>query len=111
MPSKIPTDKPRKQRKIVADGVRVSRPKIAPALPEDKKPALVGRVKSPDHFRPRAAGYKFLLTSAQNNTKLHRGFWLALKAMAKHVGAQIMVARHSYNNMGLAINREHEELV
>ena len=100
MPSKIPTDKPRKRKPVAPEGMRVSKPKVAPALPPEKKPTLVGRVKSPDHFRPQATGYRFILTSAQNNTKLHKGFWKSLLGMAKHTGARLMVARYSYNKQG-----------
>lgn len=78
----------------------VSKAAIAPSLPPEVKPSSGGKVKAPDHFRAQAKGTKFILTSAQNNTKVHAGFWKALNRMADKVGAQIMVSRFSYNKNG-----------
>jgi len=40
---------------------------------------------------------RFILTSAQNNTKVHKEFWANLKAFAEHYHAKIMVGTFSYN--------------
>jgi hypothetical protein len=79
---------------------KVSKPLKAASIPPEEKPKVAGVVKSPDHFRPTAKGTRFILTSAQNNTKIHKGFWASLQSMAKHKAAKIMVARFSYNKNG-----------
>lgn len=83
----------------VADQV-VSKPSTASALPAEVKPLVAGTVKSPDTRRQRAAGTRFILTCAQNNTKIHNGFWRALNRFAEAKSAQIMVSRFSYNKTG-----------
>ena len=40
---------------------------------------------------------RFILTSAQNNTYVHKEFWANVEAMAKHYNAQILVGTFSYN--------------
>jgi len=40
---------------------------------------------------------RFILTSAQNNTELHRPLWENLKAYAAHVDAEIIVATFTYS--------------
>ena len=40
---------------------------------------------------------RFVLTSAQNNTYVHKEFWENLLVMAKHYDAQILVGTFSYN--------------
>lgn len=40
---------------------------------------------------------RFILTSAQNNTKVHAPTWLSLRTLAKHYDAAIMVGTYSYN--------------
>lgn len=78
------------------DKVKVQQGK-ATALPKKEKPKVAGVIPSPDAFRATAKGSRFVLTSAQNNTKVHRGFWTALERFAIHNKAQIMVSRFSYN--------------
>lgn len=76
--------------------VKVSKGK-AGALPDKVKPKVAGLIPSPDRFREKAVGKAFILTSAQNNTKVHTGFWQNLLAFAKHKAAQIMVSQFTYN--------------
>lgn len=79
-------------------------------IPEDKKPVAAGVVLSPDHFRKEAdKGVRaFILTSAQNNTKVHAGFWRSLQKLAKDRKAQIMVSRFSYDKGGWQkITKDH----
>jgi len=40
---------------------------------------------------------RYILTSAQNNTFVHKAFWENVLAMAKHYDAKIMVGTFSYN--------------
>lgn len=40
---------------------------------------------------------RYILTSAQNNTHVHKAFWANMQAMADHYGAKILVGTFSYN--------------
>lgn len=40
---------------------------------------------------------RYLLTSAQNNTKVHERCWLALRTLAAHYDATIMIGTFTYN--------------
>lgn len=40
---------------------------------------------------------RYILTSAQNNTYIHEDAWEALKTLAKHYHAQVMIGTFSYN--------------
>lgn len=55
------------------------------ANPEKKSLPHTGQIK------------RYILTSAQNNTYVHKTFWANLQAMAKHYGAQVLVGTFSYN--------------
>src|SRR5882724_3098472 len=44
---------------------------------------------------------RFLFTCAQNNTKLHEGFWENLLALKAHYKAELHVSRFSYIKHGL----------
>lgn len=46
----------------------------------------------------KATRQAYILTSAQNNTRVHEATWENLKALAKHTGAQIMVSTFLYAN-------------
>src|SRR5271157_108767 len=65
-----------------------------------KKP-IAGGKRSAAEIRaslPQTGGIKrYILTSAQNNTYVHKIFWDNVLAMAKHYDAQIMVGTFSYN--------------
>src|ERR1700679_4212183 len=47
-----------------------------------------------EDYAPRA---RYILTSAQNNTKVHEGFWQNLVAYAHYVDAEIIVGGFVYN--------------
>lgn len=47
---------------------------------------------------------RYLLTSAQNHTKLHKEFWLNLHALAVHYDATLMVSTFKYNKDAFANN-------
>ena len=46
---------------------------------------------------PRGKIYRYILTSAQNNTRLHDPTWLCIETLAKHYSAKIMVGTVTYN--------------
>jgi hypothetical protein len=65
-----------------------------------KKPLAGGKQRAKIHKAtlPITGGVKrYILTSAQNNTHVHKDFWANVEAMAKHYSAQIMVGTFSYN--------------
>lgn len=72
----------------------------ATGLPQKLRPKAGGVVPSPDAFRDTAVGTRFILTSAQNNTKVHKGFWKSLEMLAELRGAKILVSRFTYNKNG-----------
>lgn len=46
---------------------------------------------------PEGEVYRYILTSAQNNTEVHHEVWANIKALAKYYNAQIMVGTYTYN--------------
>ena len=64
-----------------------------------KKPLAGGKRQAKIHREnlPTSGIKRYILTSAQNNTYIHKEFWENLTAMAKHYDAQIMVGTFSYN--------------
>lgn len=72
----------------------------ADALPVEQRPKVAGTIPSPDELRAVAKGRAFILTAAQNNTKVHRNFWKNLLAYAKKRKAQVMVSKITYNKNG-----------
>lgn len=54
----------------------------------------VSRVRGVATVRPTAR--RWLLTAAQNDTKVHDGFWANLNAYANHLGAQVLVGPFTY---------------
>lgn len=67
---------------------------------KEAKPIKGGRLHTPDAFRERLKGTRFILTVAQNNTKLHDKFWATLTRMAKKRKARLCVAKLTYNKSG-----------
>jgi hypothetical protein len=66
---------------------------------QGKKP-LAGGVKVTEMqvVKPPASGIKrFILTSAQNNTHVHKELLLNLEALAEHYNAEIIVGTYTYN--------------
>lgn len=65
-----------------------------------KKPLAGGRKRAAHKKEalPEAGSVRrYILTSAQNNTYVHKEFWANVLAMAKHYGAEIKVGTFSYN--------------
>ena len=79
-----------------------------------KKPLAGGKKRGATPERKAALPGKgkvkrYILTSAQNNTYVHKEFWANVQAMAKHYDAQILIGTFSYNqnNFGrLAVKRD-----
>lgn len=70
------------------------------AIPAPQRPLKGGRLKSPDEYRPSLAGKRFVFTTAQNNTDVHADFWEALQWFCYRKGAQLGVAKITYNKGG-----------
>lgn len=65
-----------------------------------KKPLAGGKQQAAEikEKLPEAGAVKrYIITSAQNNTLVHRDFWANVLAMAEHYKAKIMVGTFSYN--------------
>lgn len=62
---------------------------------------LAGGKKKAEEIReslPKAGAVKrYILTSAQNNTHIHKEFWANVRAMAVHYNASIFIGTFSYN--------------
>ncbi len=75
---------------------------------------LRGVITSPDDRRAKAAGTgrrTFVLTCAQNNTKLHTRFWDALRKYCEWAEAELHVSRFVYNKSGLSAGDSKEGTV
>lgn len=46
---------------------------------------------------PEGEVYRYILTSAQNNTEVHPEVWANIKALSKHYKAEILVGTYTYN--------------
>jgi hypothetical protein len=69
----------------------------APATPEPPLVAGSVRIAAPNLPKPGPRHRRYILTCAQNNTHVHPEFFANLLAYAEFLGAEIMVARFSYN--------------
>ena len=67
--------------------------------PQGRVHALSSRVMA---VPPKHRVSTYLLTCAQNDTRLHEPLWRNLQALAEHYGARIMVARLTYDKRGQA---------
>lgn len=65
-----------------------------------KKPVARGDVEytEPKRLPRKKGGRVFLFTCAQNNTHVHEPFWDNILAYAKHIGAEVHVAKVVYNH-------------
>lgn len=66
---------------------------------EVEQPVVSGWVKQREvpWANPPGTVRRYILTSAQNNTHIHAPFWQNILAFAKHLGAEIMVSRFTYD--------------
>jgi len=67
---------------------------------DNDKPIAAGALNDHHVNIRRMEGKRFILTSAQNNTFVHREFLASLETMAEHLDAQIIVGTFSYNTSG-----------
>ena len=73
------------------------------AQTKSPEPTFHGQEKAPEAtaFKvPKRAVKRYILTSAQNNTKLHDGLWENILALRLHYGAKLMVSRYTYMKSG-----------
>ena len=63
----------------------------------DTRPVSAGEVTHAEETRPVLANQRFLITSAQNNTEVHKPFLTNLEAYAAHLGATLLVFPFIYN--------------
>jgi len=74
----------------------------------DDKPIASGRVSyiTPTTLPlPNEGTQRYVLTCAQNNTKLHEGFWRNLVAYSEFMDARLMVSRFTYNKSSYSSNK------
>src|SRR5260370_88459 len=65
-----------------------------------KKPIAAGSVAGTavkEAALPKRGVKRYILTSAQNNTRVHDRVWDGLMAFAEHYGAEVLVGTFSYN--------------
>lgn len=60
---------------------------------------------------PKRGVKRYILTSAQNNTKLHDNLWRNLLALREHYKAKLMVARYTYIKCGLGVGGDKAQFV
>ena len=86
----------RSYRKAVSQGMIAHVAMGAKTRDHQKSPQIAQRVKALKTKRARHKAY--ILTCAQNNTKVHEATWANLKAYAEHTGAKIFVSTFLYAN-------------
>lgn len=78
-----------------------------------EKPITAGRIKAQETEQrevPSRGVHRYLLTAAQNNTKVHEKAWVSLMALKKYYNAELLVGTFSYNIHAygkLAVKRGH----
>jgi len=77
-----------------------ARAKLAKEAPE-AEPVVHGRVRAPQPAQrplpPEGEISRYIVTCAQNNTRLFDAAWRSLLTVAEHYGAEIMVSRFTYD--------------
>lgn len=73
-------------------------------LADSERPVFGGKLRSPDAYRPRLEGTRFVFTCAQNNTAVHGMFFKSLLHFCNKTGSQLGVSRITYNKNGWAYN-------
>lgn len=68
------------------------------------EPEIGGELRSPEHRRVKTSARTLVFTCAQNNTRLHEGFWESLMHLVKYKNAELHVARITYNKAGMSAN-------
>ena len=78
-------------------------------LSRSDKPVFSGSIKEFKRISkplPSKGIKRYLISSAQNNTKLHPQWWKTLNTMASYYDAEIMIARFTYNKHGFTQHPE-----
>jgi len=75
----------------------------------DDRPIAGGTVKSPDKKRTKLEGTRFVFTTAQNNTYVHKGFFEALKNYCDIHDAQLIVSAVTYNKSGFQNSTKEDD--
>lgn len=68
--------------------------------PVAREPEIGGEIRSPAARRVKTTARTLVFTCAQNNTKLHEGFWKSLMHLVEYKEAELHVARITYNKSG-----------
>lgn len=76
----------------------------------DERPEAAGNMSSAVENWPVKQGYRFILTSIQNNTFPHKNFLESLKQYAKYCGAELLVSKFSYNKSGFQNGEGNEQI-
>lgn len=64
------------------------------------KPLSAGSLHTPARTRRKLEGQRFVLTTAQNNTRVHKRFWKTLQHFCEVNKAQLGVSKITYNKNG-----------
>ena len=72
-------------------------------------PAANGDIVWNKMLPPEGIVLRYIVTSAQNNTKVHDQLWENLHAFAEHMDATVMVASFTYNKMTNPIGGKHSK--
>lgn len=65
-----------------------------------RRPTFGGRVASIENQTIKLKRDVYLITSAQNNTKVHEGFLKSLETCAKYNNAQLIISQFTYDHTG-----------
>lgn len=67
------------------------------ALRAEEEARFSGNIGTRKLHRAKSGKAVYLITSAQNNTHVHNGFWQNLLAYQKHLGATLYISQFTYN--------------
>ncbi len=84
--------------------------RVAKEKKPDDRPVSAGTLNHAESIRPVLSGNRFLISSAQNNTEVHREFLINLEKYAGLIGAQIVIFPFLYNKNGFQ-NGEGQETI
>ncbi|MCB8881724.1 hypothetical protein ACELLULO517_15860 [Acidisoma cellulosilytica] len=105
----IPWSTFRRNNKTAEQNTTVEKPRVrvqalSIAIPEiiqkpskSERPLLGGSLEGPEARVKKANGRRWVITSAQNNTRIFDSFFKAILGFCDHNGAELLVAGFSYN--------------
>lgn len=76
---------------------------------EDTRPIAAGNIPAPDKIRKKLHGKRYVFTSAQNNTFVHKKFLESLKMFMQYNKAELIVSTFAYNKAGFQNSTKNEE--